>query len=647
MLRLVLWVLIITSSLHLYAALPGSVQSLVDANASRYSALLADYEKHPDPDPLQASLQQALLHRLIALSQSRISHTANPLDPLLQSQPKSPDDFRRLFQSILNEYRQRRILEQDADRLEKEIKELERDLADPQGKDLRTLQLQYVYNSKVLKRTRQTLAAMDQTIDTLPQHLLRTIDALKVDPKNIREDLRQEKSRLDELDKSRQELELEKERLQILGANGEKYRQLLQGIQSIQKAQIDLKNRQLQDLFLLFVDALKRHDQQAFKLAKRIEKLMKDAGYDEETVHEIDTFFLRLLRKRLGVAATLKSAANQELRHSVDLIWRQLNAPVFHLGNTPFSILKIALAFLLLTIGFLFGWLYKRAISRIDSHNITPSTKTLLGNLGYYLIITVAFFATLHYLGISLTSLALVAGALSVGIGFGLQNIVSNFVSGIILMFERSIKIGDFIELDNGLRGYVSDIRMRSMTITTNSNIDIVVPNQQLIENRVVNWTMNDKIRRFEIPFGVAYGTLVEDVIRVVMEAVGHSGFQEIYSSDDRQTQVIMTGMGNSGVDFALLVWIKGPRTLRPKRTTSRFLTLIYTALNEAGIEIPFPQRDLHLRSVDVALPIRLVSDEEETEGQAQEVQEWKEASPEDDKMDDSKSDTHESESRQ
>jgi small-conductance mechanosensitive channel len=152
---------------------------------------------------------------------------------------------------------------------------------------------------------------------------------------------------------------------------------------------------------------------------------------------------------------------------------------------------------------------------------------------------------------------------------------------------------------------------MRSITITTNANIDIIVPNQELIQNRVINWTMNDKIRRFEIPFGVAYGTDPGRVISVVMEAVGKSGFEDIYTSRDRQTQVIMTGMGESSVDFTLFVWIKGAKTLWPKRTTSRFLILIYNALNEAGITIPFPQRDLHIRSVDRSIPLILQQEQE------------------------------------
>ncbi|WP_300363809.1 mechanosensitive ion channel domain-containing protein, partial [Hydrogenimonas sp.] len=212
----------------------------------------------------------------------------------------------------------------------------------------------------------------------------------------------------------------------------------------------------------------------------------------------------------------------------------------------------------------------------------------------------------LNVIGVNLSSIALVAGALSVGIGFGLQNVVSNFVSGIILMFERSIKIGDYIEFDENLRGHVSDIRMRSTTITTNANIDVIVPNQDLIQNRVINWTMNDRIRRFDIPFGVAYGSDVDRVIEVVLEAVKQSGFTDILTTPTRRTRVIMTQMNESSVDFELHVWIRGRETLYPKRTRSRFLILIYKTLYANGIEIPFPQRDIHIRSIDGEIPLAL-----------------------------------------
>jgi len=255
---------------------------------------------------------------------------------------------------------------------------------------------------------------------------------------------------------------------------------------------------------------------------------------------------------------------------------------------------------LIFIIGFFISKGYKSYIKSLSrrSKTITNSTKTLLSNLGHYIIFLITFFIVLKVLGIDLSSIALVAGALSVGIGFGLQNIISNFVSGIILMLERSVKIGDYIQISEDLRGTVVDIKMRSITINTNSNIDVIVPNQDLIQNKVVNWTMNDKIRRFEIPFGVAYGSDPKKVISVVLEAVQKSNFQDIYISKDRFTRVVMVGMGDSSVDFELFVWIKGNEIFYPKRTMSRFLILIYNALNENGIEIPFPQRDIHIKSV-------------------------------------------------
>jgi len=221
---------------------------------------------------------------------------------------------------------------------------------------------------------------------------------------------------------------------------------------------------------------------------------------------------------------------------------------------------------------------------------------------GHYFIFIITFFIALNVLGIDLSSIALVAGALSVGIGFGLQNIISNFVSGIILMVERSIRIGDYIEVDDNTRGRVIDIRMRSIIVNTTSNIDIIIPNQSLVENRVINWSMNDKIKRFEIPFGVAYGTSPDNVIKIVLEAVEKSDCKSIYISKDKYTKVVMTEMGDSSINFELFVWISGKEIFYSKSITSKFLILIYNALNENSIEIPFPQQDIHIRSLDKSI---------------------------------------------
>jgi small-conductance mechanosensitive channel len=303
----------------------------------------------------------------------------------------------------------------------------------------------------------------------------------------------------------------------------------------------------------------------------------------------------------MGIENRLDSAevaTQHDFTHLLHVISQVFTQPIFDLNDTHISLLKIVIALVIFILGFIIGGIYKAQINKriALSSNFSSSTRTILANMGYYLIIVIAFFITLNTLGINLSSIALVAGALSVGIGFGLQNIVSNFVSGLILMFERSVKVGDFVELSDTLRGHIVDIRMRSTIISTNANINVIVPNQNFIQNNVVNWTMHDKIKRFEIPFGVVYGTKPQFVIDTVMNALAKSDYSDLYSDEKRISRVIMTKMNSSSVDYALFVWIKGDEILYPKRTISRFLILIYNALYENGIEIPFPQLDLHVK---------------------------------------------------
>ena len=310
----------------------------------------------------------------------------------------------------------------------------------------------------------------------------------------------------------------------------------------------------------------------------------------------------------MNVENTLDKAGvstEYDFYHLLHIIIKTLTEPMFSINNTQISLAKLFIALAVFIFAFILGGFYKVQINKRVSKkaNISSSTQTILANMGYYLIIVIAFFIMLNILGINLSSLALVAGALSVGIGFGLQNIVSNFVSGLILMFESSVKVGDFVELSDSLRGRVLDIRMRSTIISTNANINVIVPNQNFIENNVINWTMHDMIKRFEIPFGVAYGTKPQVVVDIIMRAVEDSGFTDLYKDNEKTTRVVMTKMNNSSVDFELFVWIKGDNILRPKRTISRFLILIYDTLYENGIEIPFPQMDLHMKEQNKKIP--------------------------------------------
>lgn len=272
--------------------------------------------------------------------------------------------------------------------------------------------------------------------------------------------------------------------------------------------------------------------------------------------------------------------------------------PVVTYGGKAVTVLNLINFVIVFVVGFTFGSLYKNRILKKSHYfqKLNISSRTLVANIGYYLIVTMTLLIALNALGLDLTSLTIVAGALSIGVGFGLQNIVSNFISGIILIFEKSIRVGDYIEISGDFRGKVTDIRMRSVEILTNDGVVVIVPNQSFIQNNVINWTLSDDTRRLHIPFSVAYGTEVERVKTVIMEALDASNQEFVRNNSEKGPSIWMTSMNSSSVDFELLVWIFGKSTAAPSTAKSEFLILIYNALNANGITIPFPQLDLHIK---------------------------------------------------
>ena len=294
-------------------------------------------------------------------------------------------------------------------------------------------------------------------------------------------------------------------------------------------------------------------------------------------------------------------------------ILKLINYPIFKVGDSIITPINFLLFLFILIVGWVIGKYYKYFIYKIrKKYDISYSTATLLANIGYYIILTLAFLISLKSIGLDLSSLAIIAGALSVGIGFGLQNIVSNFVSGIIMMFEKTIKVGDYIQIDENTRGEVVDISMRSTIIRTNDNINLIIPNQTFIQNNVINWTLGDEIVRFRIPFGVAYGSDIDEVEKVILKALEESTLPYIKKDQkyDVKPRVVFLEMGDSSLNFELFVWVKGEYAKRPRRTRGEFLKVIYKALNKAGIEIPFPQQDLHIKD-SVPFEVRIKRDEE------------------------------------
>jgi small-conductance mechanosensitive channel len=244
-----------------------------------------------------------------------------------------------------------------------------------------------------------------------------------------------------------------------------------------------------------------------------------------------------------------------------------------------------------------FTWLLSRFINLILDNEIFPRIQTPPGvplaitTFTRYTILVVGFLAAVSVLGFPLDKITLVLGALGVGIGFGLQNITNNFVSGIILLFERPIRVGDKIQLDD-LIGRVTSIGIRASKITSFEGSDVIVPNADFISSRVINWTFSDEKRRVIIPVGVAHGSDPEQVLELLLKiAQNHS---EII--DNPKPEALFQNFGESSLDFELRAWTESNRGWIAVK--SDLAVAIHKALQEANIEIPFPQRDVNLRNI-------------------------------------------------
>lgn len=209
----------------------------------------------------------------------------------------------------------------------------------------------------------------------------------------------------------------------------------------------------------------------------------------------------------------------------------------------------------------------------------------------HYILLVGGFVFAIAALGIDLTKFTILAGAVGVGLGFGLQNIVNNFVSGLILLFERPVKVGDFVQIGTH-QGNLQQIGLRASVLRTLDGSEIIVPNGQLISDEVTNWTFSDPRRRLEINVGVAYGSNPKEI----MELLTKVGLDNEEVLDEPAPRTIFVGFGDNSLDFQLRAWTEHDTWVNIR---SDLTFAVHTVLEEAGIEIPFPQRDLHLRSVN------------------------------------------------
>jgi small-conductance mechanosensitive channel len=267
--------------------------------------------------------------------------------------------------------------------------------------------------------------------------------------------------------------------------------------------------------------------------------------------------------------------------------------PLYSLGDTTITLgsllyLTILVVALFYATAKLKTWIVERLLSRSQ---VNLGVRHAIGAIVRYIVVAIGLIMILQAVGINLSTLTVLFGALGIGVGFGLQSITNNFVSGIILLLERPIKVGDHIEVGD-VHGNVVNISPRATTIVTNDNIAIIVPNADFISSKVVNWSYTSRNVRFNFPVGVSYGSDPEQVRRVLLDVARvHQGVLT-----DPGPSVLLESFGDSSLNFLLRVWTrefsKVPGVLR-----SDLYFAISRAFKEHGIEIPFPQRDLHIKS--------------------------------------------------
>lgn len=291
-------------------------------------------------------------------------------------------------------------------------------------------------------------------------------------------------------------------------------------------------------------------------------------------------------------ALNLPNPSDYSVEETFTYIWDLLQVQLFTIQNTPVTFLKLVI-FVLLIIGFSF---LASFVKRMLNNRVLPKfvkdsgLRYTLSRMSQYVVVVIGVFISFQFLGINMTGLAVIFGFLSVGIGFGLQNITSNFISGLIVLFERPISVGDRVSVNN-IEGDIQEINIRSTKVKTLDNISIIVPNSEFVSKDVINFSHGDPTYRLSVDVGVSYSSDLDKVLKALNEVAEES--DDVMENPSHDVQ--LRNFGDSSWDMKLFVWI--PDVKKRYNVLNNLNQAIVRKFAEYEIEIPFPQRDLHVRS--------------------------------------------------
>jgi small-conductance mechanosensitive channel len=294
----------------------------------------------------------------------------------------------------------------------------------------------------------------------------------------------------------------------------------------------------------------------------------------------------------------------QSIRNFFIDIKNYLDFTIVKIGETNLTLWAIIYFLFLIILLFYFTgklrqWMVYKVLSK---SRIDLGVRVAVGTIIRYIVLVIGFIVVLQTVGIDLSTLTILAGALGIGIGFGLQNITNNFVSGIVILFERPIKVGDRIEVGD-ISGDVVRISMRATTVLTNDNISVIVPNSDFISSSVINWSHIDRNVRLNFPVSVSYKEDPLKIKKILLEVVAeNSGVLK-----DPKPDVLFDEYGESSLNFNLRVWTR-EYTNRPGVLKSQLYYSIFQKFRDEGVQIPYPQRDVHLKPEDLAFLKKTIS---------------------------------------
>lgn len=350
---------------------------------------------------------------------------------------------------------------------------------------------------------------------------------------------------------------------------------------------------------------------QEAKVTENLDKLLMALVENEQEIR--DSYrklaqIIDLVKLSASYRERLSSWSRRYLSGFKERILSVIYYPLFSFGSSTIDLQVILKVLVLFIAGIILLRRLRNKLNQVLQNKaaLSPGAINSITTLGYYASLLIVTTIILSSAGLDLSQLSIILGALGVGIGFGLQTITNNFISGIILLSEQSVKVGDIITLTDGLIGTVRRMSIRTTVVRTFDGEDVIVPNSDLISNRVNTWTYGDDWRRINIPFGVSYDSDPDEVVRLAEEAAREVSL----TREDfmHPLKVFFEGFGDNSLDFSIRVWCRLTNLNAPAGLKTEYYFALFRKFKEAGITIPFPQRDLHLQSMTPEMTSKLAA---------------------------------------